>query len=399
MHPVIVDNDLKLRQALAILKESPAIGVDTEFIKRKSFRGYLGLLQISDGERCWLVDPMSLTDLSALVDLLCMPSVVKIFHDMREDVAVLYHALGIVVEPIFDTQVAAPFLGLRQDAGYAALVEHFFSHSLEKSHSVTMSDWRARPLTKKQKVYAAADVVFLPSIYESMQTLLEQRKVQQGFKEESARRLQNSLFATHRSLVRKRLLKKNYSKKKLITLRAILEWRDWYAYLIDQPQTWIIPNDVVLSLAEAQPRDFSDLTRTLKKLLPRRKIRSWARYRLLIAYINYARKNPNFSVAESEEKLTGERNYPIKIKQPIILSNDQREAMLKKMQHTVVEYAEQLKLPAEFLLPLSLCRNLLSHLCRNTPLNDQLCGWRYDKIVNGICETYEAELAKLSSNN
>ena len=92
------------------------LSIDTEFMREKTYRAELCLLQVADGANAVCIDPIALPDLSALVPLLTSPQVVKIMHAARQDLEVLLPAVGLVT-PVFDTQIAAALAGFpAQDA-------------------------------------------------------------------------------------------------------------------------------------------------------------------------------------------------------------------------------------------------------------------------------------------
>ena len=99
-------------------------------------------------------------------------SVTKVFHACSQDMEVMLHTVGVLPRPIFDTQVAAAFLGERQQISYGALVQTFCGVSLPKTESLT--DWSRRPLTDKQIEYAIDDVKYLIVAYTEMMSRLRE---------------------------------------------------------------------------------------------------------------------------------------------------------------------------------------------------------------------------------
>ena len=111
-------------------------------------------------------------DLSPLAELMGDESVTKVFHACSQDMEVILHTVGVLPRPIFDTQVAAAFLGERQQISYGALVQTFCGVSLPKTESLT--DWSRRPLTDKQIEYAIDDVKYLIVAYTEMMSRLRE---------------------------------------------------------------------------------------------------------------------------------------------------------------------------------------------------------------------------------
>jgi hypothetical protein len=112
---------IPLLQDLATeLAAAPVIGLDTEFLRERTYRAQLCLLQVATPARYVLVDPLDNPHLALLSPALAARQPVKILHAARQDLEVLYPALGPVTG-LFDTQVAAGLVGLAAQIGYADL--------------------------------------------------------------------------------------------------------------------------------------------------------------------------------------------------------------------------------------------------------------------------------------
>ncbi|HSS48216.1 MAG TPA: ribonuclease D, partial [Thermoanaerobaculia bacterium] len=107
---IAIDTDEALAGAARLWAQAPLVGLDTEFIRTNTFFHRLGLIQVSDGRTSWLVDPLSARDLSPLAEVFRSPGI-KILHSASEDMEVFYRALGVVPEPLFDTQIAGALAG------------------------------------------------------------------------------------------------------------------------------------------------------------------------------------------------------------------------------------------------------------------------------------------------
>ena len=153
-------------------REFDAIAVDTEFLRERTFHPRLCLVQIATPAESVAVDPLVIDDLSPLAELMADESVIKVFHACSQDMEVMLHTVGVLPRPIFDTQVAAAFLGERQQISYGALVQTFCGVSLPKTESLT--DWSRRPLTDKQIEYAIDDVKYLIVAYTEMMSRLRE---------------------------------------------------------------------------------------------------------------------------------------------------------------------------------------------------------------------------------
>ena len=102
-----IDSNTKLQQMCEQLAQVPKLAVDTEFIRTDTFYPKIALIQISDGEQCWLVDVLAIDDFSALKALLESSDHQLIFHACAADLEVLDYALDIKPTQLFDNTIAA----------------------------------------------------------------------------------------------------------------------------------------------------------------------------------------------------------------------------------------------------------------------------------------------------
>src|SRR5262249_45917917 len=145
-------------RASETLARAPALAVDTE---ADSFYHYFHkccLIQISDGTTAYLIDPLAVRSLDPLGAVFASRSITKVLHAAEQDVLYLRRDYGFNLEPIFDTMIAAQLLG-RPSIGLAGLLAANFGVVLDKK--CQRDDWSLRPLTERQKTYAAEDVLHL----------------------------------------------------------------------------------------------------------------------------------------------------------------------------------------------------------------------------------------------
>ena len=154
------------------LKGAPYIALDTEFLRERTYRPELCLVQVKHGEQLACIDTIALgDDLAPLVALLDDASVVKVLHAASQDLEIFWLMNRRVPAPIFDTQLAAPLLGHGEQIGYGNLVRERLDVDLAKSH--TRADWTRRPLPPEQIDYALDDVIWLEKLYLDMRAELD----------------------------------------------------------------------------------------------------------------------------------------------------------------------------------------------------------------------------------
>lgn len=176
----IITHDHELQELCTRWSHVPALAIDTEFIRTDTFYPIPALIQIHDGEQCYLLDPTALSTSDALTQLLVNPSVTKVLHSCSEDLEVFERLYATLPSPLFDTQVAAALLGYGFSAGYSKLVKTMLGHDLPKDES--RSNWLQRPLRPEQIDYAARDVIYLYELYQRLDKELVTNDKQEWFK-------------------------------------------------------------------------------------------------------------------------------------------------------------------------------------------------------------------------
>jgi ribonuclease D len=238
---------------------SPLLGLDTEFIRTNTFFHRLGLIQVSDGRTSWLVDPLAARDLSPLRAAF-QSTGVKIVHSASEDIEVFYRALGVLPEPLFDTQVAAALAGAGAFLSYQKLVAAYLGVELTKEE--TRTDWLARPLSPAQLAYAALDVAYLIPVYEKLTEELGRLGRLSWAFEDSAALLDTSRFDEDADAAYLRVKGAGrLDREQLGTLQTLAAWRDREARRRDLPRSFVLKDDLLLALATRRPQNAKDLQR------------------------------------------------------------------------------------------------------------------------------------------
>ncbi len=253
-----------LEACAAIFAESPAIGLDTEFVRERTFYPRPGLVQISDGNSVALLDAVALPEMPALAGLLDQTAQVKILHSVGEDLEVLRMLTSTLPSPLFDTQIAAAMLGFPLQCRYENLV--FEVLGVELAGGKARSDWCKRPLNRDLLRYAAQDVIWLPRLHAWLGEALEMRDRLSWLKEDCAR----LVAAANSEAAQLPLLRVkgagNLSDSPLAVLSRLAEWRDQEAKRRNLPRSFIVRDDGLLSLAGSSPG--ADRDRRLRALPP-----------------------------------------------------------------------------------------------------------------------------------
>ena len=245
----------------AWLDDVPAdavVGLDTEFMRRDTFHPQLALLQLGCRGRHALVDPLAFAIGDALQPGLGAGDAVTVMHSASEDLETLAPLLPDGPRVLFDTQIAAAFVGMGLGISYRALVAELCGDELDKGE--TRSDWMQRPLTASQRSYATLDVVYLQSIHAQLAERLQQRERSDWFAEDCARLKQR---ASHRDgdPQPQRALRgaAEWRPEQQALLRRLLLWRDRSARTLDRPRPWLVDDALALSLTQQPPASLAEL--------------------------------------------------------------------------------------------------------------------------------------------
>src|SRR6185437_13342680 len=253
-----IDHSAALQAWLAALPADAAIGLDTEFMRRDTFYPQLALLQLGWNGRHALIDPLAFDIGAALQPLLGAGPAITVMHSASEDLETLAPLLPDGPRVLFDTQIAAAFVGMGLGISYRALVAELCGDELDKGE--TRSDWMQRPLTASQRSYATLDVVYLQSIHAQLSERLQQRERSDWFAEDCARLKQR---ASHRDgdPQPQRALRgaAEWRPEQQALLRRLLLWRDRSARTLDRPRPWLVDDALALSLAQQPPASLAEL--------------------------------------------------------------------------------------------------------------------------------------------
>lgn len=256
----IITTQHELDAAVAALRRSPFVTVDTEFIRETTFWPILCLIQVASPDTAALIDPLAPgLDLTPFFSLMADESVTKVFHAARQDIEIVFHLGGLIPHPVFDTQIAAMVCGFGDSVSYDQLVAKVTGTQLDKSSRFT--DWRHRPLTDKQLTYALADVTYLIDVYRFLGDQLEREGRAHWLDEEMEILTARETYDPHPEDAWKRLKMRLRKPIELAVLQAAAAWREREARARDVPRQRVIKDDALYEIAQQQPRDADALSR------------------------------------------------------------------------------------------------------------------------------------------
>ena len=228
------------------------VTVDTEFLRETTYWPKLCLLQVATTDEAVLIDPLAPgLDLSPFFELLANDKVRKVFHAARQDIEIFVKLTGKVPVNIFDTQVAASVCGFGDSVSYDNLVRSITQVELDKSSRFT--DWSARPLTEKQKVYALADVTHLRDVYAALVKQVDDTGRWDWVEDELAVLESIHTYVVQPEHAWERLKAKLNKPRDVAALKALAAWREKRAQDGDQPRSRVLKDDALVELAMQRP--------------------------------------------------------------------------------------------------------------------------------------------------
>ena len=256
---------LKTDQGLADfcdhLNSSPVLAIDTEFVRERTYYHKLGLIQVSDGTHCAAIDPIHISNLEPFLNLVRNQSTVKVFHAARQDLEILHRLCDGVIQPVFDTQIAASVVGWGSQISFAKIVNKVLGKKIDKSETYT--DWCRRPLSERQIEYALDDVRLLFPVYENLKKVLKRLNREEWLQGEFIQLEDPDNFKAP-NLEKLYMRIKNIrtlAPKNFAIICELVQWREKEAQVRDCLAKNIVRDESLLELARKAPIDSKGLSR------------------------------------------------------------------------------------------------------------------------------------------
>jgi len=254
----LITTDAALADLCRALEGSAWIALDTEFLRERTYYARLCLIQIGVPGLVACIDPLALDQLEPLHALLENARQRKVLHAARQDLEVFNDLRGIVPAPLFDTQIAAAYLGYDDQIGYATLVTAVTGVTLDKTH--TRTDWSKRPLSAAQHQYAEDDVRYLMPVYEALHERLAAAGRLAWVADDCARLTEPALYANNPAEAWRRLRgAAELPAANQQILRALAAFREQTAQARNLPRPWVLRDEVLFELARHAPQTHAEL--------------------------------------------------------------------------------------------------------------------------------------------
>jgi len=254
--PTIICQQEQLQTLIHRALNTDAVALDTEFVWERTYFPQLGLIQLAlSDEECYLIDPITLPDLSPLGRLLSDRSVIKILHDAHQDLAILHRATGTAPQNIFDTRLAAGFANLPATLSLGNLIKELLDIDLAKDQ--TRTDWCRRPLSDQQIHYAMDDVRYLRAARILLLSRIIGPKLKTWLQEELNLLNNPSNYVGPGDSDRFRRVRgaSNLDTQELALLRNLTTWREGMARKLDRPRGHLISDGQLVAIARSKPKN------------------------------------------------------------------------------------------------------------------------------------------------
>ncbi|MEA2196787.1 MAG: ribonuclease [Solirubrobacteraceae bacterium] len=250
-------------EVAAAARASGRLGIDTEFMSEGRYRALLCLVQVAvdaaagEEPKIVLVDALQDVDVTPLAELLGDPAIEVVLHAGRQDVAILRRTWQTDIHNIFDTQIAAGFVGASAQAGYSNLLGTILGRRVGKTASYTR--WNQRPLTAEQLSYAREDVVHLLELSDRIQGRLEESGRLEWASEE-CRLLESATDERDPETAWERLPRVGQlDPRSRAIARELAAWRERTASQEDRPVGSVLADPALVEAAKRRPKTVTAL--------------------------------------------------------------------------------------------------------------------------------------------
>ena len=248
-----------------ILSQADVVAIDTESDSRHRYPEKVCLVQVATGGKTYLIDTLSVGDLTPIGEVLRDRNVIKVMHGADYDIRCLDRQWGLRFQNIFDTSVAARFVGMKS-IGLSSLIESLLGIKIAKDARLQKSDWSRRPITPEGLRYAATDVWYLPAIH----SVLEKRLLALGrsnwVSEECARleRIRHTPPNPEEAFLSAKGIGKLDGRARAV-FRRLYALRESEALRRNRPPYYVLSNESLVQLASYPNTDLSEIHQLRKE--------------------------------------------------------------------------------------------------------------------------------------
>ena len=243
---------------IATLQGQTIIGFDTEFHSERTYVPRLMLMQIATPDEVFLIDPLGKGDIAGLFAAMARPGLCVIGHALKNDLRIAAMQWGVAMSEVFDTQIAAAFLGHGLQIGLSGLLSNVLGVHQPKGDQ--MSDWSQRPLPPRMLGYAAGDVAHLLLLHARLTEELDRLERRAWVIEECQELCDLSRYVRDPDQAFQRVAGgRRMDPRQAGVLYALAAEREKMAIEEDLVPHFLLPDETLVLLARAAPRSRRDL--------------------------------------------------------------------------------------------------------------------------------------------
>ena len=242
-----------------ILLQESCIAIDTESNSRHRYPESVCVVQVATNSKTYLIDATAVGHMKPIGEVLAAGTVVKVIHGADYDIRCLDREWGFRVRNLFDTSIAARFVGMKQ-IGLAALTEALLGVHIPKLASIQKGDWSRRPLSQEALHYAATDVWHLMSIKKGLESRLGTLSRSRWVSEECAR-LEEIRYVAPDPQTAFLSLKgsRRLGGQEKAILKRLFDLRETEARRRNRPPYYVLPHETLVDLASNPAADLAQI--------------------------------------------------------------------------------------------------------------------------------------------
>ena len=350
----IIDTQKKLETNIQLILSEKVIGVDTEFVRKKTYWPKLSLIQLVSESVELIIDIQAGLDLTILWEVFRNKDILKVFHSCKQDIEAIYYLSDVIPISIYDTQIGAMFCGYNEPISYGKIVEDFLDIKLDKD--LQYSEWGQRPLKREMYEYAINDARYLIRLYKLLKERIGNNQKQIWLDEEFSEFSFIDEFRDRKKINKKELSNRaNYLNNDDNTL-DLKKFREDVAILKNLPRKFVLSDREIHNINKLKPNDINDLNDFID---PR----------------SYIKEDKDIFTLFSNLVFSNNTSaYPANKKYKIKLTRKQKD-LIKELENKLIETSTELEICPYILASKADIRTFVQNHDVNVKF---LEGWRYD---------------------
>jgi len=235
------------------------IAIDTESNSRHGYPEKVCLIQVATKSHVYLIDTLAVDDMAPFGKVLADESVMKVAQGAEYDVRCLDRQWGFRIRNLFDTAIAARFVGMER-TGLSALIETLLGVTIPKLARLQKSDWARRPLSPEALSYAATDVSHLLDLRKILDSKLRALS-RSTWAAEEFERTEDIRYTgpdPDTAFLSIKGTRKLNGQQKAV-LKRLFSVREAEARQRDRPPYFVLPHETLLLLASEPKSDLASI--------------------------------------------------------------------------------------------------------------------------------------------